>query len=201
MKKEEQLLLPVDVDYGSMSSLSAEIRQKLVKIRPATLGQASRIDGMTPAALGVIRPPAIEDGSRKRSMTVPRVAAQYNVSRITSLTLCFTWQRRINLIGPTIEFNVTSMIQVPPSLKDHNIANGIGHKCGNCQFSTPYDNSKKSAFLREPSAEVSGKCTPAANKTDLSTSVQCPGSCLGTIALTATTADESWRNGPSQGTR
>lgn len=54
MKKEEQLLLPVDVDYGSMSSLSAEIRQKLLKIRPATLGQASRIDGMTPAALGVI---------------------------------------------------------------------------------------------------------------------------------------------------
>lgn len=54
MKKEEQLPLPASLDYGNMSSLSAEIRQKLEKVRPATLGQASRIDGMTPAALAVI---------------------------------------------------------------------------------------------------------------------------------------------------
>jgi tRNA uridine 5-carboxymethylaminomethyl modification enzyme len=37
-----------------MPSLSAELRQKLQRVQPATLGQASRIDGMTPAALGVI---------------------------------------------------------------------------------------------------------------------------------------------------
>jgi tRNA uridine 5-carboxymethylaminomethyl modification enzyme len=37
-----------------MPSLSAELRQKLERVRPVTLGQASRIDGMTPAALGVI---------------------------------------------------------------------------------------------------------------------------------------------------
>ena len=54
MKAEEQLLLPHSLDYGSMPSLSAEIRQKLLRVRPATLGQASRIDGMTPAALGVL---------------------------------------------------------------------------------------------------------------------------------------------------
>ena len=54
MKAEEQLLLPHSLDYGSMPSLSAEIRQKLLRVRPSTLGQASRIDGMTPAALGVL---------------------------------------------------------------------------------------------------------------------------------------------------
>jgi tRNA uridine 5-carboxymethylaminomethyl modification enzyme len=37
-----------------MSGLSNELRQKLVAVRPATLGQASRIDGMTPAALALI---------------------------------------------------------------------------------------------------------------------------------------------------
>jgi tRNA uridine 5-carboxymethylaminomethyl modification enzyme len=37
-----------------MPSLSAELRHKLQRVRPATLGQASRIDGMTPAALAVI---------------------------------------------------------------------------------------------------------------------------------------------------
>jgi tRNA uridine 5-carboxymethylaminomethyl modification enzyme len=37
-----------------MPSLSAELRQKLIAVQPATLGQAARIDGMTPAALAVI---------------------------------------------------------------------------------------------------------------------------------------------------
>ena len=54
LRKEDQLALPSSLDYASMPSLSAELRQKLMKVRPATLGQASRIDGMTPAALAVI---------------------------------------------------------------------------------------------------------------------------------------------------
>ncbi len=54
LRKEDQLVLPANLDYASMPSLSAELRQKLTKVRPATLGQASRIDGMTPAALAVI---------------------------------------------------------------------------------------------------------------------------------------------------
>jgi tRNA uridine 5-carboxymethylaminomethyl modification enzyme len=54
LRKEEQTLLPDWLDYRTMPSLSAELRQKLDRIRPRTLGQASRIDGMTPAALAVV---------------------------------------------------------------------------------------------------------------------------------------------------
>ena len=50
-RKDENLLLPRDLDVDSIGSLSAEIQQKLKQIRPETLGAASRIPGMTPAAL------------------------------------------------------------------------------------------------------------------------------------------------------
>jgi tRNA uridine 5-carboxymethylaminomethyl modification enzyme len=51
MRKDEKLELPGDLDYGALPSLSAEVRQKLLRTRPATIGQAARIEGMTPAAL------------------------------------------------------------------------------------------------------------------------------------------------------
>lgn len=50
-RREEALSLPADLDYERAPGLSVEVRQKLSRIRPATLGQAARIDGMTPAAL------------------------------------------------------------------------------------------------------------------------------------------------------
>lgn len=50
-RRDEALALPADLDIASIGSLSAEIRQKLAQIRPATLGAAARIPGMTPAAL------------------------------------------------------------------------------------------------------------------------------------------------------
>jgi tRNA uridine 5-carboxymethylaminomethyl modification enzyme len=50
-RRDEALALPVDLDYGAVGSLSNEIRQKLAAHRPATLGQAARISGVTPAAL------------------------------------------------------------------------------------------------------------------------------------------------------
>jgi tRNA uridine 5-carboxymethylaminomethyl modification enzyme len=50
-RRDEALTLPPDLDYGAVGSLSNEVRQKLQAHRPATLGQASRISGVTPAAL------------------------------------------------------------------------------------------------------------------------------------------------------
>ncbi len=54
LRKEDQTVLPAELDYAGMGSLSSELRQKLARVRPTTLGQASRIDGMTPAALVVV---------------------------------------------------------------------------------------------------------------------------------------------------
>ena len=49
-KRDEGLLIPNNINYASFSGLSNEIKSKLEKIRPKTLGQALRIDGVTPAA-------------------------------------------------------------------------------------------------------------------------------------------------------
>ena len=50
----EQLKLPADLDYREVSALSHEVRQKLQAQRPETLGQASRISGVTPAAISLL---------------------------------------------------------------------------------------------------------------------------------------------------
>jgi tRNA uridine 5-carboxymethylaminomethyl modification enzyme len=50
-RRDEALAVPPDLDYGAIGSLSNEVRQKLEAVRPTTLGQASRIAGVTPAAL------------------------------------------------------------------------------------------------------------------------------------------------------
>ena len=50
----EELALPADLDYGLVSALSHEVRQKLTAQRPGTLGQASRISGVTPAAVSLL---------------------------------------------------------------------------------------------------------------------------------------------------
>jgi tRNA uridine 5-carboxymethylaminomethyl modification enzyme len=50
-RRDESLRLPDDLDYGAIGSLSNEIRDKLTATRPATLGAAARISGVTPAAL------------------------------------------------------------------------------------------------------------------------------------------------------
>ena len=58
-KKDEGLVIPKEIDYDSFSGLSNEVKSKLKLIRPKTLGQALRIDGVTPAAaiilLGAIK--------------------------------------------------------------------------------------------------------------------------------------------------
>ena len=50
-RKDEDLLLPADLDYSVIGSLSNEVRERLASVRPRTLGQAGRMEGVTPSAL------------------------------------------------------------------------------------------------------------------------------------------------------
>ncbi|MGQ9636307.1 MAG: tRNA uridine-5-carboxymethylaminomethyl(34) synthesis enzyme MnmG [Thermodesulfobacteriota bacterium] len=53
-KKLEEVSFPEGFDFGSVIGLSTEVREKLMKIRPQSLGQASRISGVTPAAISIL---------------------------------------------------------------------------------------------------------------------------------------------------
>ena len=53
-RRDESFELPDELDYAALPGLSHEIRQKLAALRPRTIGQAGRIDGMTPAALTLL---------------------------------------------------------------------------------------------------------------------------------------------------
>ena len=53
-KNDESVLIPYSLNYDSLSGLSNEIKSKLMEVKPITLGQASRIDGMTPAAIIIL---------------------------------------------------------------------------------------------------------------------------------------------------
>jgi tRNA uridine 5-carboxymethylaminomethyl modification enzyme len=53
-RREESLALPVDLDFAGLSGLTTELRQALSRVRPTTLGAASRIAGITPAALTLL---------------------------------------------------------------------------------------------------------------------------------------------------
>ena len=54
LKRDESHAIPADMDYAAIDGLSHELRSKLAQVRPHTLAQAGRIDGMTPAALTLI---------------------------------------------------------------------------------------------------------------------------------------------------
>jgi len=54
VKKMQKVAIPADLDFTAVDGLSREVRQKLAKARPVTLGEASRIPGMTPAAVNAI---------------------------------------------------------------------------------------------------------------------------------------------------
>lgn len=54
LQRDDALLIPEDLDFGGIAGLSTELRLKLAKWRPETIGQAAKIDGMTPSALLLI---------------------------------------------------------------------------------------------------------------------------------------------------
>jgi tRNA uridine 5-carboxymethylaminomethyl modification enzyme len=53
-RRDETLALPAEIDYAQIPGLSTELQQKLDSIRPRTIGQAGRVDGMTPVALTLL---------------------------------------------------------------------------------------------------------------------------------------------------
>ena len=67
LRREESLALPQDLDYARIGGLTNEIRAKLETVRPATLGQAGRIEGMTPGALTALLAYVRRRPDRKRA--------------------------------------------------------------------------------------------------------------------------------------
>ena len=65
-RKEESITIPSDFRFGAIAGLSTELRAKLERDRPASLGQAARLDGMTPAALMLILA-HVKKGARAKS--------------------------------------------------------------------------------------------------------------------------------------
>jgi tRNA uridine 5-carboxymethylaminomethyl modification enzyme len=63
-RKDESLIIPKDIDYSKLSGLSNEVKSKFRLIRPKTLGQALRIDGITPAAAYILLS-HVKKGSKK----------------------------------------------------------------------------------------------------------------------------------------
>jgi tRNA uridine 5-carboxymethylaminomethyl modification enzyme len=53
-RRNEETSLPADLDYAALAGLSTEVKQKLAEARPATVGQASRLPGVTPAAVSIL---------------------------------------------------------------------------------------------------------------------------------------------------
>ena len=53
-KRDENLIIPDNIDYDKFSGLSNEVKAKFKEVRPKTMGQALRIDGITPAAVYIL---------------------------------------------------------------------------------------------------------------------------------------------------
>jgi tRNA uridine 5-carboxymethylaminomethyl modification enzyme len=65
-RRDENVLLPDDLEYADIPGLSHESRQRLAAARPRTLGQAGRLDGITPAALNLLAAHLRRAGRAKR---------------------------------------------------------------------------------------------------------------------------------------
>ncbi len=66
-KRHESTLLPDDLDYTAVRGLSHEVRQKLTRVRPTSIGQAARISGVTPAAISLLLVHLKKIGVRRRA--------------------------------------------------------------------------------------------------------------------------------------
>jgi tRNA uridine 5-carboxymethylaminomethyl modification enzyme len=74
LKAAEAVRIPEWLEYGTISGLSREMREKLERIRPGTIGQASRIPGVTPAALSLVHVSIRLQGERRKDASNPLTA-------------------------------------------------------------------------------------------------------------------------------
>jgi tRNA uridine 5-carboxymethylaminomethyl modification enzyme len=74
LKKSEQRHIPDWFDYRAVSGLSREMQEKLTKVKPRTIGQASRIPGVTPAAVSLVNVFIEIQGKRHSSPPDPVLA-------------------------------------------------------------------------------------------------------------------------------
>jgi tRNA uridine 5-carboxymethylaminomethyl modification enzyme len=74
LKAAESVTIPDWIDYSSISGLSREMREKLERVRPGTIGQASRIPGVTPAALSLVHVSIRLQGSKRTQHSSPETA-------------------------------------------------------------------------------------------------------------------------------
>src|SRR5262249_29768211 len=90
-RRDESLVLPDDLDFAQIAGLSNEMRQKFTTARPRTIGQAGRLDGVTPAALTLLAAHVRRGTGRKvarpwrrtittRAMARPRISAPLSAS-------------------------------------------------------------------------------------------------------------------------
>ena len=79
LRRQESMEISPELDYGSISGLSSEAIEKLNRIRPETFGQASRIDGVTPAALY-----RLLAATRRQAILAQGIDMEGDVSRETS---------------------------------------------------------------------------------------------------------------------
>jgi tRNA uridine 5-carboxymethylaminomethyl modification enzyme len=75
-KRDEAILLDEGIDYATLSGLSQELRGKLAAVQPTTLGQAARIEGITPAAITLLAAYARRRGSNASRKRVSRGASE-----------------------------------------------------------------------------------------------------------------------------
>jgi len=75
LKAAEAVAIPEWIEYGAISGLSREMRETLERVRPVTIGQASRLPGVTPAALGLVHVSIRLQGAKR-----PTPAAQSSLS-------------------------------------------------------------------------------------------------------------------------
>jgi tRNA uridine 5-carboxymethylaminomethyl modification enzyme len=78
LRKDEAVRIPPDIDYTAVCGLSAEVRQKLEALRPATLAQASRTEGITPAAVMLLLAHLRRTGNRP---VIPEAETQARLQR------------------------------------------------------------------------------------------------------------------------